>query len=169
MSAPQAVVRVRQKDQALEFQVLGWGTMRQSLCVRRCAEEALARGVQTLRVDLRQCTYLDSTFLGTLLCLQRAAHRLEGRRFALVSPSADCCRLLRQLGVEDFFATEVRDDPAPEDWTELTAERDSACAFNQNVLQAHEELANLGGTAGQVFGPVARQLRREGDDPGPAP
>ena len=168
MAAPQAVVRVRQNDQSLELQVVGWGTMRQSLCVRRCAEQALARGVQDLRVDLRRCSYMDSTFLGTLLCLQRAAQRLEGRRFTLVSPSPDCCRLLRQLGVDDFFATEVRDDPAPEDWAELTAERDSACAFNQNVLQAHEELANLGGTAGQVFGPVARQLRREGD-PGGGP
>jgi anti-anti-sigma factor len=167
MAAPNGAVRVRHQDQAVTFQVLGWGTMRQSLCFRRCAEQALAAGVQSVRVDLRHCTYLDSTFLGTLVTLQRAACRL-GRKFALVCPSPGCCRLFRQVGVEDIFASEAADEPGDEGWTDLGGEREDAGEFNRNVVQAHEQLADLGGPAAEAFGQVARQLRREcGPGPGP--
>jgi anti-anti-sigma regulatory factor len=137
--------------------------MRQSLPVRQLAEQGLAQGMRVLRIDLRHCTYLDSTFLGTLITLQRAACRMTERRLVLVSPSQNCCRLFQQLGVDDVFATEAAEEPGqPEAWTELKCERDDACAFHRsNVVQAHVELASLGGKAGQTFGEVARKLTRE--------
>jgi anti-anti-sigma regulatory factor len=163
MAAPQATVRVCEKDHGLLFQVVGWGTMRQSLGMRRCAEAALARGVCRLRVDLRHCTYLDSTFLGTLLCLQRTARQLGDRAFALVCPSPQCRRLFQQLGVDDAFVAEAADEPPPEEWTELVGQQEGAGDFNQNVLRAHEELAELGGTCRKTFEPVVQQMRRECD------
>jgi len=168
MGASQGIVRVCQKEQVITLQVQGWGTMRHSLSVRRLAEQCLAGGLRKLRVDLRQCTYLDSTFLGTLLTLQRQACRQGERRFVLISPSADCCRLFQQLGILDVFATEPAQEPDSEEgWVELPCERDDACAFNRNVCQAHEALASLGGKAGQTFGGVSKKLNRElGSDPG---
>jgi anti-anti-sigma regulatory factor len=136
--------------------------MRQSLPVRRLAEQALAAGATTLRVDLHLCTYLDSTFLGTLITLQRAACRLGARRFVLLSPSSNCCRHFHQLGIADVFSTEAADESGLElVWTEVACERDDACAFNRNVYQAHQELVNLGGPAAQAFGDVVRKMSRE--------
>jgi anti-anti-sigma factor len=162
MGGPQGVVRVCRKDQVLTVQVQGWGTMRQSLPVRRLAEQCLAGDTKLLRIDLRQCTYLDSTFLGTLLTLQRAACQRGEKKLVLVAPSADCRRLLGQLGIEDVFATEHPQEPdAEEGWTELPCERDDACAFNRNVCQAHQELANVEGKCGQAFAEASRKLNRE--------
>ena len=43
--------------------------MAQSLPMRRHAERLIATGTDAVRVDLRDCTHADSTFLGTLLGL----------------------------------------------------------------------------------------------------
>jgi anti-anti-sigma regulatory factor len=168
MAAPSGTVRVHQDGPIISFQVIGWGTMKQSLALRLSAERGLAQGASHVRVDLRHCTYLDSTFLGTLLALQRAARRQGGKQLVLVCPSAGCCRHFQQVGIDDAFVTEMASDPEPCDWQDLPSTRDDPCEFSRNVVQAHEELAGLGGVAGQTFGEVARQLRREcGPDPMP--
>jgi anti-anti-sigma regulatory factor len=161
MPTPQGSIRVCEHNQVITIQVIGWGTMKQSLPVRRFAEQGLSRGVKILRVDLAQCTYLDSTFLGTLLTLQRTARRMGGRELVLVCPSSGCTRLFKQLGVQDAFPS-VGPDPSDQgEWTELPIERDDPTEFNRHVVQAHQELANLGGTPAEVFGGVARRLTDE--------
>jgi anti-anti-sigma regulatory factor len=84
MAATQGCIRVRQQDRTVYFQVEGWGTMQRSLSFRFFAERCLAQGAAALRVDLRHCTYLGSTFLGMLIGLKRAASSLGQDSFALV-------------------------------------------------------------------------------------
>lgn len=158
MSAPRGLIRVRQDAQGITVQVVGWGRMQQSMPVRRLGESCLAEGSGLFRVDLRHCSYLDSTFLGTLLYLQRAARKLGKGQVVLISPSPECCRLFKQIGVEDCFAVACVDEFPAEDWRELSCPSDDVEAFNQNVIQAHEELANVGGPAGDKFQAVIRCL-----------
>ncbi len=167
MIAQQGLIRMNQGAQGFTVQVLGWGRMNQSLPVRRLGENCLAEGAGPFRVDLRQCTYLDSTFLGTLLYLQRTARRLGKGQLVLVSPSTECCRLFKQIGVEGCFAVDNQPDFDSDDWQEVTCPVDDVEAFNQNVIQAHEELANVGGPAGEKFQAVARCLQRDQRTPPP--
>src|SRR5262249_31757771 len=138
----------------------GWGRMYQSMPLRRLGEKFLNEGIDSLRVDLRHCTYIDSTFLGTLLTLKRVSKKGSRTQFVLVSPSAECCRLFHQMGVEDCLPAICAPEAAGE-WTELPCEPEDVDAFNRNVIQAHQELANLGGTAGQAFQAVARCLEKD--------
>jgi anti-anti-sigma factor len=156
----QGAVRVHQEGSTVTFQVSGWGRMHQSMPVRRFCDKCLAGGATTLRVDLRHCTYLDSTFLGTLLLLRRHTLRRPGCQFLLVSPSEECRRLFKQMGVEDCLPAVSGTDVSPEGWTELTCE-ENAETFNRNVVQAHQELANLGGPTGKVFEGAARCLTKD--------
>jgi anti-anti-sigma factor len=160
MASQQGSVRVCREAETVTFQVVGWGRMLQSMPVRRFAEMSLADGARELRVDLRRCTYVDSTFLGTLLYLRRTVNRYDAR-LVLVSPAPECCRLFRQMGVEDCLPAVTAEECTADNWTELACEADSADAFNRNVLQAHEELANLGGAAGRQFEAVARGLAKD--------
>lgn len=160
MATPQGSVRVCQDCRTVTFQVVGWGRMYQSMPLRRLGEKFLAEGCTSLRVDLRHCTYIDSTFLGTLLTLKRASKKGNQAQFVLVSPSAECCRLFHQMGVEDCLPAISTPESAGE-WTELPCEPEDVDAFNRNVIQAHQELANLGGTAGQAFQAVARCLEKD--------
>lgn len=161
MGAPQGLVRVRQDAQGITVQVVGWGRMQQSMPVRRLGENCLVEGSGPFRVDLRHCSYLDSTFLGTLLYLQRATRKQGRGQLVLVSPSPECCRLLKQIGVESCFAVVCLDEFPAEDWRDLCCPADDVDAFNQNVIQAHEELANVGGPAGEKFQAVVRCLHGE--------
>jgi anti-anti-sigma factor len=129
--------------------------------LRRFAEQGLAGGVTTLLIDLRDCTHMDSTVLGTLVFLKRAMDCRHPGGFALVAPSPQCHRLLDQIALAEFFPTVMERELAPGDWVELTANPDDPEAFQRNVVQAHVELARLPGPAGQAFQEVARRLTEE--------
>ena len=112
MATPRGIVRVHEKGAHADVQVVGWGRMYESLPLRRYAAECLGRGVTLFRIDLRHCTYLDSTFLGTLLHLKRTTKRLACGNVILISPSAECRRLLDQIGVLQLFVSETVEEAA---------------------------------------------------------
>jgi anti-anti-sigma factor len=161
MTIPQGVVRVRQHGQTLTFQVKGRATMQQSPSVRRFTEHCCAHGTNAVWVDLRHCTHMDSTFLGTLLVLKRAVEQQEQGKFALISPSPQCCRVLQHMGLDEFFSIVTEQEPEASDWTELKSESDDLTAFKRNVVQAHQELARLEGPAGESFRALADHLTGE--------
>jgi anti-anti-sigma factor len=132
--------------------------MNQSMPVRRLADSMLGDAGVTLRVDLRHCTYMDSTFLGTLLYLRRTSLHHGGGDLVLISPSPQCCRLLQQMGVAECLPSLIAEEPDASAWTELPCHAEDIDTFNRNVVQAHEELANLEGDAEKAFRPVAQCL-----------
>src|SRR5690349_5978482 len=60
----------------------GRGTMQDSRAVEAFVAQALACGEGVLVVDLTNCTYLDSTFLGCLVGM----HRQHGSRLKIAAP-----------------------------------------------------------------------------------
>src|SRR4051812_3280366 len=68
-------IHVCKIDHVLLFQVKGPGKAGQCPPVRQIVDEALENGVSAIRVDLRHCDYMDSTFIGTLLILRRMMQR----------------------------------------------------------------------------------------------
>ena len=161
MATQHGTVRFHMDGPTLLLQVEGWGTMNQSLPLRRFVNEHIAGATTTVWVDLRQCTYLDSTFLGTLLFLQRACMRRGDREFYLLSPSRECLNLLEQMGVVDVFHIRAVEEAAPSCWTVLSKEPEDKLGLQRTVIQAHEELASLPGAAGAPFRAVVRCLARD--------
>jgi anti-anti-sigma factor len=159
------VVAWRRHDTTLEFRVEGWGTMPQSLAIRRWVENQPPPAVQTLRIDLAHCTYMDSTFIGTLIFLKRLLAKTQGS-FVLMHPSPECRQLLTKMGIARIFC--IVDEPAPGDnstvgnWQTLPAEPVSPCSldFKQNVVDAHQQLANED-SCRDLFAGLAAQLQRE--------
>ena len=97
MATPRGTIRVCQDCRTVTFQVVGWGRMYQSMPLRRLGEKLLTEGIDSFRVDLRHCTYIDSTFLGTLLTLKRVSKKGNQAQFVLVSPeiwrlAVDACQ-----------------------------------------------------------------------------
>lgn len=158
-------VQVCRSGDRITFHVCGRVTMRESPPLKKFAEECLKGPFSGVRVDLAECIYMDSTFLGTLLFLKRAADRQRRPRFALVSPSEPCRQLLHQLGLDDVFPVDPA-EPEAGDWSELTGGTiDDSPALRQCVAAAHQELADTPGKAGDAFRAVARQLARELEAP----
>lgn len=164
------MIRAHDGSHVLTLDVEGPATMTESPAVNEVAVERLSRGVRALRIDLRDCTTMDSTFSGTLLALERRLANVGGT-LTLVSPSDRVVELLNQMGLEDFYAIDRSNrDDGP--WTTLPTPCARRQTLQQLVLDAHDELARLPGTAGRTFRAVVDELRRpvieepsDGSDP----
>jgi anti-anti-sigma regulatory factor len=167
MTTSHGKVLARQEADELCFLVIGQITCHHCLGLRQFAEEGLARGATRIQVDLRDCTYGDSTFLGTLLQLQRRCGGETRDAFRLVSPSAQFRQMLVQIGAERLFriVDHVPTTDMQTTWQQLNDNvvRSGSLRFKQNVVEAHQELANAGGALGQRFGPLAEAVSRELD------
>jgi anti-anti-sigma factor len=154
MSAQLSVCR---HDGCVSFRVAGRATMRESPAVRCLAEECLAAGAG-LRFELDGCIWMDSTFLGTLLCLLRAAQR-AGSRLSLVNPSDECLRLLRQMRIAPMFLI-VSEGALAGPWDCLPTGSEEY-HFRRTVAEAHLELADLPGPEGAQFRALASRMAAE--------
>lgn len=161
MTGPPGILRVHQDNQALLFQIEGEATMLHSVPLRRYAEQALTHGITTLQIDLHLCTYMDSTFLGTLLLLKRAVDQRGLGAFALTCLSPQCQRLLRQMGLDRFYSIVTTAELPTEAWTELTENGADCSSLQHTVVQAHQELADLPGPAGKPFREVMQCLSKD--------
>jgi len=159
MATPRSVVSVCRQDSVLFCRVEGWGTMSHSLPLRQYAEACLGQGATALRIDLQHCDYMDSTFLGTLVCLSRKFGRCAPEGFGLVGPSSRCRELLAKMKLDAVLPVRPADLPQG-GWTELPCSKDEE-GFQSCVVQAHQELANVPGPAGDCFHDVAAALIRE--------
>ena len=81
---PANIVRFHQDGGTVSFKVDGRGTMQQCSSLRRHAEACITAGAMRINVDLRDCTYMDSTFLGTLIFLDKQLRQRQGR-FSLIA------------------------------------------------------------------------------------
>jgi anti-anti-sigma factor len=158
MATTQGTVRVHQHDHTVIFRVEGRVTMPHSVPLRLFAERCLAEGATQVLVDLRDCSYMDSTFLGTLLTLKKVTDRQARATLLLISPSDGCRRLFAQMGLTGMFLTQVADLDPSADWQELSCNPPDVGTLKQNVTEAHEQLASLPGAAGEQFRTVKRCL-----------
>jgi len=167
MSAFGGKVLARREADELCFLVVGKVTSHHSPAMRQYAEEGLSRGATKIQVNLSECTYCDSTFLGTLLHLKRRfdAHGPEAFRF--VCPSTQFRQMLAQIGAERLFCIveQATTTDMETTWQQLedNVDRVGTRCFKQNVVEAHQELANAGGSLGQRFAPLAEAVTRELD------
>ena len=167
MTAPATIVRFHQEDRTATFKVAGRATMHQSPPVRRQAEASLAAGVLVINVDLRDCLYMDSTFLGTLLLLNKQLVQRQGR-FSLIAPSPACAKLLRQMGLDDYLSEHADAISPTNGWVELPLGANDGQSMRSTVEQAHQVLAGLPGKAGAEFEEVMRCLNRTAPPEKPA-
>ena len=167
MTISSGKVLARRAADDLCFLVLGRVTSHHSPAMRRYAEEGLACGAARVEVDLRDCTYCDSTFLGTLLHLMRCCDSHNQKPFRLVCPSAEVRQILAQIGAERLFCivNEATTTDLETTWQQLSdnLDRIDSFRFKENVVDAHLALANAGGALGQRFGPLAESMSRELD------
>ena len=123
----------------------GWfitarGAVRATLCYP-LRETLLARleessDIPSVYVDLSRCIYMDSTFIGLLVAIDRRLQKGVGGRLHVMQPSRECLDLFRQLGLQDFLVIDVDLTPPPDEMRELAAAPGRPGA--DFILRAHE-------------------------------
>jgi len=116
-------------------------------------------------VDLSECEYMDSTFMGLLVGFNKRFLRLSERPITVLRPNETCLKLLRTIGVARLVDIRQEDIPFPLVMENLGAERKASARM---LLNAHEDLIELSEENERKFSSLRTILRgsvsAEGDD-----
>jgi anti-anti-sigma factor len=152
------MIRAHREGRTLTVDVQGRAIVMESPAVRELAARHLTRGLRALRVDLRDCTMMDSTFSGMLLTLEHQLAANDGT-LTLVSPSGRVLELLRRMGLDELYAIEL--GPRPNGpWVQVSPRSADVDELTSLVLESHEELAHASVSEGPAFRAVVDELRR---------
>lgn len=148
-------VSIRPTDTGYLIQLTGRGTLRVSPAVRDFVSGAMSDGAKIV-LDLSQCEYLDSTFLGCLVLLHRQGQ--DDHAFTVLADASARKRLLEGMRLHQLLEFTEECPPSTGDDVTLTAADLERKEFCQHLIETHEKLAELGGPRAETFRRIARQL-----------
>jgi anti-sigma B factor antagonist len=152
------MIRAHREGRTLTVDVQGRAIVVESPAVRELAVRHMSRGLRSLRVDLRDCTLMDSTFSGMLLSIEHQLAAHDGT-LTLVSPSPRVLELLGEMGLDELYAIDV--GPRPNGpWVQVSPRSADVDELMSVVLESHEELAHASVSNGPAFRAVVDELRR---------
>jgi hypothetical protein len=151
----------RTADGGYRMRVEGRGTMRESRAAHEFVMRCLPETDHHVTVDLSGCEYLDSTFQGCLLDLQKQFGRGAASRFAVANPSPACLKLLGMAHVDRFLnIVTACPDVVGEDVV-IPPEAMDSPQMARHIMECHKHLADLGGPQHAAFRKIAEQMSRE--------
>lgn len=140
--------------------VEGRGTMQESTALHEFAAGCLGSADCVLAIDLSQCEYLDSTFMGCLVDLYKECGRSD-QMFQIVAGQQRAQYLLASTHLHTVLP--ITESP-PELISECLTIRTGKIEPQQlgrHVMECHRRLAELGGPNQAVFRRIADQLAQE--------
>jgi anti-anti-sigma factor len=158
-----AKLRAGRTASGVLVQVEGRGTLKVSPALRQFAVHWLEDqpGTSTIVIDLSQCDYLDSTFLGCLAGLHRSYNRTLPHRFVVAASPDKSQQLLGPSHLNQVIdVTDVCPEPIGET-LELTGPALSTADLGRHIMECHRLLATLDKSRNVAFRSIADQLARE--------
>ena len=137
-------------------------TMAESPAAHEFADRTMREAGGALYVDVSDCTYLDSTFLGSLLDLHRRHGKCNPTKMTLVATPDARKKLFEATHLHKVFNF-ADSAPGPIDaWVDLPCLANRAPGeMAKHVMECHKRLAEVDGPNQASFAAVAQQLERE--------
>lgn len=96
---------------------------------------------QEIVVDLSECPYMDSTFMGLLVGVNKRLSRLNKHKITIYHPTEEVQTLLEGLGLKNYLNFDFDDDyEMPAEMSPLRKDNQATADF---ILRAHEHLMDL--------------------------
>ena len=126
-------------DRTVWVRVQGKGSSTNSTALRDFAKEMIRRGARDFIVDLRNCSAMDSTFMGTLAGISLWLREMGEGYLSVVNPNERNAESLCSLGLEQLF--NVRVSTIKNGGQALTIPlKEDRTARARTMLEAHEAL-----------------------------
>jgi anti-anti-sigma factor len=154
---PSELVIGRIRD-GVAIRVVGRGTMQESIALRKAVEPFLSG--RRIVFDATQCEYLDSTFLGCLVGINKACE-CAGCRFVIAAPAASRAKLFATSSLDRYFDFIDSCPPIIGHSTAIVVSEPERIDLGRHVMRCHEHLAERGGAEAAVFDAIVKELARE--------
>jgi anti-anti-sigma factor len=139
------------------------GSIRANLCypLREALLERLdaATDIPAVYVDLSECHYMDSTFIGLLVAMDKKLQKGSGGRLHLLKPAAECMGILEQIHLNNYLLIEEQEVKPPAAMTDLAPKAEKPGA--DFILKAHEALMETSEEARRKFALLKETLERK--------
>ncbi len=115
---------------------------------------------RVFKIDLRHCTYIDSTFTGLLVILEKYSRTKNNVKFEIVDPSEFCLNVLETMGILNMFDISYGNA----DYRELSVELESFHIEKTEkailMYLAHKELSEVNKDNEKEFQDVQKYLKK---------
>ena len=142
------------------IRIEGKGTHLNSHLLKQYVLQCLEEKHAIFQIDLSHCTYMDSTFLGTLAGLGSKIKERSLPPMKLLNITDRVLGMLQSLGIDHFF--EVIHQPTTDmPLKGLQAKEPSKEEKARQMLEAHEKLVSISGANEVKFYDVIELLRQK--------
>lgn len=139
--------------------VVGQGTMVESPAFRAVAEASLDSGVVIF--DAARCDYLDSTFLGCLVGIQKSCEQSRDRRFVIAASSSTRIKLFSTTSLDQYFEFVESVSGPVKSLETIRVDKLDPKELGRHVMQCHRRLAGHSCRDAPEFKAVADRLAEE--------
>jgi anti-anti-sigma regulatory factor len=143
--------------------VVGKGSFLNSTGLKEFAKEMINRGFREFAVDLKNCSVMDSTFMGTLAGIALRLRELGQGNLKVTNLNERNNDLLTNLGLDQLFAMEPRGTvsvSAPAQ-VPLAAAAPDKVTQAQTMLEAHEACVEANEANAAKFKDVLEYLKQD--------
>ncbi len=153
-------MRIGRRQKSVIFKVSGRGTLRNSPPLEKLALAALNEGkAEEIIVDLKDCLYMDSTFMGVLVGINAALLKRNGRRKLIIANANDRNKhLLDNLGLSRIMEMRNNAEKLETEWELIVNEPMEPRVMAKHILTAHDYLEKTDDQNQARFGEVKRLL-----------
>lgn len=148
--------------------VQGRGTVKLSPLLHQFAVQAYESRshlpLTLIAVDLNDCDYLDSTFLGCLVSLNRRCIRIKDQQFVVVADEVRRRALLEPNNLDRVLHIWDRLPEAVSEFIDLNYPSLMNSDLGIHVLDCHRRLAELDGPNREAFSSITARLDAELSD-----
>jgi anti-anti-sigma factor len=111
----------RQGDVLTEIVNISRATIKEALDFKKVLDDDLAKNNRKIVIDLRQCSFMDSTFLGTLVVTLKRIKK-QGGEMVLVKPTSFAYDMLEITGTLKIFKVFETAEEAVDHLSELVVQ-----------------------------------------------
>ena len=112
--------------------------------------------IRAVYIDLATCEYMDSTFLGLIVGINKRYKARNGSAVVLLHVNQTCLSLLKTIGVLRLVEISDEDRPFPKLMEVISLGPRATAEF---ILDAHEELSDLSEENKTRFSTLTQTLR----------
>jgi|YNPMSStandDraft_1061717.scaffolds.fasta_scaffold00660_11 anti-anti-sigma factor len=159
------VIKIGYDNKGVYVDIKGEGTLKQSPHLKKFFIDVIDKfkGIPNVDfiINMQDCQYIDSTFIGLLLIIDKKTKEVLGRPIKIFNPNNYTWEVLKQMGLENILTIERGEVIFPNEMQELKLDTINKIELAMMMYMAHSELASLNEDNKKRFESAIEMLKKD--------